>query len=137
MINRIGSGESAVLKIFGSDWPTKDGTCIRDYIHVMDLAEAHVLALDYLFKEKPQILKLNIGTGIGTSINELIQNYEITNGFKIPKIYTKRRLGDYPIVVADISKACKMLNWSPKRNLNSICKDSWNFYKLNYKKNLK
>ncbi len=83
-ITQVAIGKLEEIKIFGSDWPTSDGTGIRDYIHVMDLAEGHLAALDYLVKQKPQILTLNLGTGKGTSVLELIRCFEKVNNVKIP-----------------------------------------------------
>ena len=118
---------SLKIKIFGSDWPTLDGTGIRDYIHVMDLAEGHFAALDFLLKEKPQILTLNLGTGKGTSVLELIKSFEKVNDVKIPFSFVDRRVGDNAFVVADNSLAKSILNWSPKRNIVDICRDGWNW----------
>lgn len=115
------------LKIFGNDWPTKDGTCIRDYIHVMDLAEGHLKALNFLFKNESQIIKLNIGTGKGKSVLELIKTFEIVNKVKVPYEFDSRREGDAVMVVADNSKAKSILKWSPQRSLEDMCKSGWNW----------
>ena len=85
-ITKVAFGKIDSIKIFGSDWPTKDGTCIRDYIHVMDVAEGHLLVLNYLIEENPQFLTLNLGTGKGTSVLELIRNFEKINNVRIPFI---------------------------------------------------
>jgi len=126
-ITRVAIGRLDSIKIFGSDWPTKDGTCIRDYIHVMDVAEGHLLALNYLFSEDPQFITLNLGTGIGISVLEFIRVFEKVNNVKIPFIFDKRRLGDNAIVVADNSLSKRILNWIPKRNIEDICRDGWNW----------
>ena len=126
-ITRVAIGRLDSIKIFGSDWPTKDGTCIRDYIHVMDVAEGHLLALNYLFNEDPQFITLNLGTGIGISVLEFIRVFEKVNNVKIPFIFDKRRLGDNAIVVADNSLSKRILNWIPKRNIEDICRDGWNW----------
>ena len=115
------------FKIFGINHPTPDGTCIRDYIHVMDVAEGHLSALDYLFREEPQFITLNLGTGIGISVLEFIRVFEKVNNVKIPFIFDKRRLGDNAIVVADNSLSKRILNWIPKRNIEDICRDGWNW----------
>ena len=115
------------LKIFGNDWITDDGTCIRDFIHVNDLAEAHVSCLDYLFRNDPTYLNLNLGSGYGTSIKDLVQVYEKVNNCVIACKYANRRIGDSAILVADISKALSILNWSPQRKLEDICKDAYNY----------
>ncbi len=117
------------LRVFGNDWPTKDGTCVRDYIHVMDLAEAHASALNYLKEAKPNIIGINIGTGIGKSILELIETFKKVNNCDLPFKFIDRRLGDAPYVVADNSLALKTIKWIPSRNLEDICRDSWNYAK--------
>ena len=111
------------LFIFGNNWPTKDGTCIRDFIHVMDLAEAHISALEYLLSNKAQNIALNIGTGLGTSILEVVEKFSEINQKPIPLKFASKRIGDQAFVVADNSLALKLLNWSPKRNLENMCKD--------------
>ena len=126
-ITKVAIGNLEDIKIFGADWPTKDGTCIRDYIHVMDLAEGHLSALNYLLNGKPQILTLNLGTGKGTSVLELIKIFEEVNKVFIPVNFVKRRSGDNAFVVADNNMAKKILNWSPKRNVHQICRDGWNW----------
>lgn len=113
------------LLIYGNDWPTKDGTCIRDYIHVMDLADAHLAALKYLENNKAQIININIGTGKGTSVLELVRIFSSINKCLLPYKFVERRNGDAPFVVADNTLALKILNWKPKRNLSDICKDTW------------
>ncbi len=132
-INRVAVGKLHSIKIFGSDWPTKDGTCIRDYIHVMDVAEGHLLALNYLVKENPQFLTLNLGTGKGTSVLELIRTFEKVNKIKIPFIFEERRLGDNSFVVADNSLAKSILNWIPHRSIDDICRDGYNWQLQNPK----
>ena len=127
----IGSGELEKLSIFGNDWPTKDGTCIRDYIHVMDLAEAHNAALKYLDSKNSQILALNIGTGIGHSVLEVIETFSNVNSINIPFSFVKRRRGDAPFVVADNSLALKTLKWEPVKSLEDACRDSFKFLKKN------
>ena len=120
-------GKIKEIKIFGSDWPTPDGTGVRDYIHVVDLAEGHLLALEYISKRKPQILKLNLGTGKGTSVLELINTFQQVNNVKIPYRFVERRDGDNAFVVADNSLAKSILNWEPYRNLEEICRSGWNW----------
>jgi len=117
------------LPIYGNDWPTKDGTCIRDFIHIMDLAEAHVLVLNYLIKNEPQNLKLNIGTGKGFTILEVVNTFIKEINLDLKYKYVDRRKGDYPEVVADNSLAKSILKWEPKRNLLDMCIDSWNWNK--------
>jgi|TARA_B100000401_G_scaffold346854_1_gene244683 UDP-glucose 4-epimerase len=131
VILKVISGELEKLSIFGNDWPTKDGTCIRDYIHVMDLAEAHNAALKYLDSKNSQILALNIGTGIGHSVLEVIETFSNVNSINIPFSFVKRRRGDAPFVVADNSLALKTLKWEPVKSLEDACRDSFKFLKKN------
>ncbi len=126
-ITRVAMGKQSKIKIFGSDWQTKDGTGVRDYIHVMDLAEGHLSALIYLMKEKPQYITINLGTGKGTSVLEFIRVFERVNNVKVPFIFENRRPGDNASVVADNSLAKSILNWFPTRNIEDICKDGWNW----------
>ena len=126
-ITQVAIGKLKEFKIFGTDWPTPDGTAIRDYIHVMDLAEGHLIALNYLLNEKPQILTLNLGTGKGTSVMELIKTFEKVNKIKVEFGFGARREGDNAIVVADNSLAKSILKWTPRRNLEDICRDGWNW----------
>ena len=128
IINKVALGQIKELKVFGNDWPTTDGTAIRDYIHVQDLAKGHIKTLDFLFKQNPQILKLNLGTGIGTSVLDLIKTFEKVNKVKIPYIFTERRSGDSCHTVADNSQALEKLDWHPIYNLNDMCRDGWNWY---------
>ena len=126
-ITKAAIGKLDEIKIFGSDWGTKDGTGIRDYIHVMDLAEGHLSALNHLLREKPQNLTINLGTGKGTSVLELIKIFEKVNSVEIPFSFDERRPGDKSFVVADISKAKLKLNWAPKFSIEDICRDGWNW----------
>ena len=134
IILKVCSGELKVLKVYGNDWPTFDGTCIRDFIHVMDLAEAHVAALDFLNNNPSQIAKYNIGTGKGTSVLEIIETFKSVNNCNLPYEFSKRRKGDLPFVVADNSLALKELKWRPKRDLTQMCKDSWRYKNLKLQK---
>ena len=131
ILNGVAIGEIEKLKIYGKNWPTYDGTGIRDFIHVMDLAEGHIKALEYLENNEPQILNLNIGTGKGTSVLGLIKIFENVNKVKINYEFTNRRKGDYGIVVADNSLAKSLLKWTPKRSLEDMCQDGWNWKKNN------
>ena len=124
-ITQVAIGKLRKLKIFGSNWPTSDGTPIRDYVHVMDLAEGHSLALEHIIKAKPQILTLNLGTGKGTSVLEFIRIFERVNNIKVPFSFDERRSGDQSFVVADNSLAKSILNWTPSRNIEDICRDGW------------
>ena len=131
ILNRVASGKISKLSIYGNDWPTKDGTGVRDYIHVMDLAEGHFLTLNYLSKYESKFITLNLGTGNGYSVFELIQTFEKENNIKIPFSIEKRRKGDVSKVVADSKLARKLLNWSPKRDLSDMCRDGWRWQTAN------
>ena len=130
VILKVARGEYEYLSIFGNDWPTEDGTCIRDYIHVMDLADAHLAALNFLSCNKPQIIPLNIGTGHGTSVKEIVDQFMEINKVSIPYRYVKRREGDPDSVVADNSRSLELLKWIPKRNTMQICADAWRWGKI-------
>tara|TARA_S200000501_G_scaffold365136_1_gene398181 strand:+ start:1016 stop:2068 length:1053 start_codon:yes stop_codon:yes gene_type:complete len=131
LILKVASKNIKEFKIFGNDWNTKDGTCIRDYIHVMDLVNGHVEALNYLQNNNPQLLNLNIGTGLGSTVLELIKTFEKVNNVKIPYSFAGRRKGDIGYVVADNSKILKTFNWKPKRTLEEMCKDGWHWHLTN------
>ena len=122
---KVASKEYENLTIYGNDWPTYDGTCIRDYIHVMDLAEAHVAALDLILKSKPILFNLNIGTGIGKSVLDVVKTFNKINNCDLKYIFKSRREGDVAFSVADNKLALSKLKWSPKRNLNDMCEDAW------------
>lgn len=121
--NVLRATESSPVRIFGTDWPTADGTCIRDYVHVVDLIEAHIAALDNLPEGKHEII--NLGSGSGYSVKEVIAAAELAVGHKIPAIESQRRAGDPAVLIADITKAKKFLNWQPKRDLNQMVLDTW------------
>lgn len=125
IINKVASKELKHLKIFGNDYETIDGTGVRDYIHVMDVSEGHIVALEYLLKNNPQIINLNLGTGKGTSVLEIISIFEKVNNIKLPYIFTDRREGDVAVCVADNKLAKSLLNWEPKKSLEEMCKDGW------------
>ncbi len=116
-------GKRPALEIFGDDYSTPDGTGVRDYIHVNDLAEAHVLGLEYL--DKNDSTQLNLGTGRGHSVKEVISTIERVTGRKVPAKVVTRRAGDPPALVADPSRAKKLLNWKAKRSLDEIVSTAW------------
>ena len=130
-ITNVAIGNRDTLKIFGDDWPTPDGTCIRDYIHVMDLASGHIAALNFLLNSSPKILTLNLGTGNGTSVMQALKTFEKVSKRKINFEILNRRSGDSAITVADVSRAEKYLNWKAKRDLKDMCASSWNWQKTN------
>ena len=111
------------VKIFGTDWPTEDGTCIRDYIHVQDLIEAHILALQKLPSGHHEII--NLGSGDGYSVKEVVAAASKAVGHGIPTQFSGRRAGDPAILIADISKAKEYLGWQPRISLDQIVKDAW------------
>ena len=121
-------GELKEIVIYGNDYPTKDGTCIRDYIHVEDLAEAHYLALKAL-KNGIKNEIFNLGSGKGYSVKEIIDAAEAVTGRKVRIRLTARRPGDSAKLIASSSKAKKILSWQPKRNLNTIIQSAWGWEK--------
>ena len=129
ILQKVISGKLKQLSIFGDDWPTKDGTCIRDFIHVMDLADAHSAALEFLQENKPQFISLNIGTGEGYSVLDVVQTFSKCNSVYLPYKIVGRRAGDSPFVVADNNLALKLLDWKPLKTLEDICIDSFRYLK--------
>jgi UDP-glucose-4-epimerase GalE len=113
------------LEIFGSDYPTPDGTCVRDYIHVNDLAEAHVLALKHL--EQGESFAVNLGTGEGNSVLEVIKAVEQVSGKQVRRRISPRRAGDPPALVADPTRAQQLLDWNAGRRLHDIVATAWNW----------
>jgi len=111
------------IKIFGDDWPTKDGTCIRDYIHVVDLIDAHILALENLVSGQHKIV--NLGSGGGYSVTEVVSAASKVLGRDIPTEITSRRSGDPAVLIADISLADQVLNWAPKHGIENMVRDTW------------
>lgn len=115
-----------VLKIFGNNYKTKDGTCCRDFIHVMDVANAHTFALN---KIQPGYDWFNIGTGVPTSVKSLVSIFEKTNSVKVNYEFCNKRKGDVPVLYCDTKKANRQLGWKCKYNIYDMCKDSWNAIK--------
>ncbi len=136
-ITQTAIGKRDKITVFGDDYPTKDGSCIRDYIHVVDLAKAHVKALDFLFKKEPNTSScdiFNIGTGKGNSVLEVIHAFEQSTGVKLNYEIGAQREGDVTAVYANADKANKVLNWKAEIGINQALKDSWNWEK-NLKEN--
>src|SRR5574344_869724 len=129
-ITQVAIGKLKELRVYGEDYPTPDGTGVRDYIHVVDLAEGHVAALKKL-EEKPGLVIYNLGTGKGTSVLELVHAFEEANGVKIPYKVEARRAGDVAENFADVSKAEKELHWKTKLTIVDACRDAYNFQKKN------
>jgi UDP-glucose 4-epimerase len=123
---QVAGGKLDKLNIFGNDYPTVDGTGVRDYIHVMDLAEGHGAALDRL---RPGVGIYNLGTGRGTSVLELLKAFEEATGIRVAYQFAERRPGDIAECYADVAKAEKELGWKAKRGLLEMCRDAWRFEK--------
>ncbi len=120
-------GRRQGFKVFGSDYDTRDGTCVRDYIHVLDLADAHVRAVEYLF-DGGESVALNLGTGTGTTVKELLGTIETVSKRPFPVEYVGRREGDSTTLVANNDKARDILGWSPQYDLSRIIESAWNWH---------
>ncbi len=129
-ITQVAIGRLECLSVYGNDYPTKDGTGVRDYIHVMDLAEGHIATIDYLDKQ-PSYEVFNLGTGAGYSVLELLHAFEKAAGKVIPHKITDRRPGDIAECWSDPSKARNILGWQATRNIDDMMCDSWNWQKNN------
>jgi UDP-glucose 4-epimerase len=129
-ISQVAVGKLDHLTIFGDDYDTPDGTCQRDYIHVVDLAEGHVKAVEYAANHKGTEI-INLGTGTPYSVLEIVHAFEEANDIKVPYEIGPRRAGDLPAVVANVDKAKAVLGWTAKRSLKDMCRDSWNWQKNN------
>lgn len=130
-ITQTASGKRDVLSVYGNDYPTKDGTGIRDFIHVVDLVRAHIKALEYLFQHQPAVDIWNIGTGTGYSVLEVIQRFEQVNQIKLNYQFVERRAGDVAICFADASKAKHELGFVAEYNLDQMLKDAWHWQSQN------
>ncbi len=126
-IVRVASGQLKELSVFGNDYPTPDGTGVRDYIHVVDLAKGHVKALEKLDKEQKGLYIYNLGTGKGYSVLDMVKAFEQATGKKVPYKIAPRREGDIAMCYADPKKAKKELGWTAEKTLEDMCKDSWNY----------
>ncbi|ENN84211.1 UDP-glucose 4-epimerase protein [Rhizobium freirei PRF 81] len=120
-------GRRQGFKVFGSDYDTRDGTCVRDYIHVLDLADAHVRAVEYLLRGGDSVA-LNLGTGTGTTVKELLGTIETVSNRPFPVEYVGRREGDSTTLVANNDKARDILGWSPQYDLTEIIQSAWNWH---------
>lgn len=132
-VTQVARGVREKLNVFGNDYPTIDGTGVRDYIHVVDLAEGHVAALE---KMSEGVSIYNLGTGKGTSVLELVKTFEKVNNIEIPYEVVPRRAGDIPEFYADTKKAEVELGWLAKRGIEDMCRDSWKFEESVNKSNL-
>lgn len=122
---KVASGELPELHVFGSDYPTPDGTGVRDYIHVVDLAQGHIKALEYIFQHAGCV-EFNLGTGKGTSVLELVHTFEQVNQVPVPYVVDSRRAGDLAECYAAVGKAERLLGWTAKKTVDLMCRDSWN-----------
>ena len=129
-IAQVAVGKREKLSVFGNDYPTHDGTGVRDYIHVVDLARGHVAAIDYAANNKGTEI-VNLGTGIGYSVLDLVKSFEKVNGINIPYVIAERRAGDVAEVYADPKKAKELLGWQAEKNIDDMCRDTWNWQKNN------
>ena len=120
------SGKLKLLKVFGGDYPTPDGTCVRDYIHVVDLAKGHVCAIRYAVEHKG-CEAVNLGTGVGYSVLDIIRAFEKATGVKVPWEMADRRPGDNAEIYADAGKALRLLGWRTEKTLEDMCRDAWAF----------
>jgi UDP-glucose 4-epimerase len=126
-LTQAAAGLRDPLTVFGNDYPTPDGTCIRDYIHVMDLARAHVAALQWLKNQPPTCEPFNLGTGQGNSVLEVIQAFERATGVAVPHAIGARRPGDVTAIFADATKAQNVLGWTSEKTLEEALLDAWNW----------
>ena len=129
-VTQVAVGTLQQLSVWGDDYDTPDGTCIRDYIHVMDLAQAHLAALRKL-EGNPGLIAHNIGTGRGCSVLEIVKAFEEATGRKVPYEIAGRRAGDAPAVYADPALAEIELGWKAEKSLEEICRDAWNWQQKN------
>lgn len=125
-ILKVAAGELPILNVFGNDYPTRDGTCIRDYIHVSDLAKGHVDALEYCAGHTGAEV-FNLGTGVGCSVLELVGAFEKVNKMRIPYKIAPRRAGDLAEMCADVSKAERLMGWKAKNTIEDMCRDAYAF----------
>ena len=128
-VAQVANGQRERLSVFGNDYPTPDGTGVRDYVHVMDLAEGHVAALDYLIKN-PGLFSVNLGTGSGYSVLDMVRSFEQASGRPVPYSIMPRRSGDVAACYADPSLARNLLGWSAKRGIDEMCRDAWRWQQI-------
>ncbi len=126
-IVRVANGQLKELSVFGNDYDTPDGTGVRDYIHVVDLAKGHLKALEKIQKEGKGLYIYNLGTGTGYSVLDMIKAFEKATGQKVPYKIVGRRAGDIATCYAETKKAKEELNWGAEKNLEDMCRDSWNY----------
>ncbi len=129
-VAQVAVGRRPRLSIFGNDYPTPDGTGVRDYVHVMDLARGHVAALDHLF-ESGHGFTVNLGTGQGYSVLDIVRAFEAASGRAIPYQFVARRRGDIAACYADPTAAKTLLKWQARMGLAEMCADHWRWQRLN------
>ena len=130
-VTQVACKRLAELRVFGNDYPTPDGTGVRDYLHVMDLADAHRLAIESLLESDVSLPTINLGTGRGLSVLEVVRGFEETTGISIPLRFCERRPGDVARLEASSELAKKVLDWEAKRTLDEMCRDGWNWQSTN------
>lgn len=123
-LSQVAAGKLTELSIFGGDYPTPDGTGVRDYIHVVDLAQGHVAALNVIAK-RTGVITLNLGTGLGYSVLQLVKSFAAVSGQPVPYKIVRRRPGDIAECYADPSLAQELLGWRATRSISQMCADSW------------
>ncbi len=131
-ITQVAVGRREYLSVFGNDYDTPDGTGVRDYIHVVDLAKGHVAAMDFAEKNKGCAV-FNLGTGVGYSVLDMVKAFEEANGVAVPYKITPRRPGDIAACYADPAKSAKLLGWKAEKTLVDMCRDSWHWQSQNSK----
>ncbi len=129
-ITQVATGRREKLHVFGDDYDTPDGTGVRDYIHVVDLARGHVAAVEYVAAHSG-CEAINLGTGTGYSVLDIVRTFERVNGVAVPYEVTARRPGDIAMFYADPAKSARLLGWTAKKTLEDMCRDSWNWQKQN------
>lgn len=129
-ITQTAIGRLPELRVFGSDYPTKDGTGVRDYIHVVDLARGHVAAIRYLMEHAGEAV-FNLGTGQGYSVLEMVEEFQRVNHVSVPYRIAPRRAGDLAVCYADPAKSARELGWTAERGLEDMCRDAWNWQRKN------
>jgi UDP-glucose 4-epimerase len=130
-ITQVAIGKLPKLRVFGNDYPTPDGTGVRDYIHVVDLAIGHVAALNRLAGHPGELVTVNLGTGNGYSVLEMVKAFEAASGRKVPYEIVARRPGDVAACYADPSRAQALLGWKAERGLAEMCADAWRWQSAN------
>ena len=132
-VSQVAVGRRERLQVYGGDWPTPDGSGVRDYIHVMDLAEGHLAALETLLSEEPQLLTANLGSGQGHSVLEVVAAFAQASGRPVPYQLVNRRAGDAACSLADPTFAASRLGWRTQRSLDEMCRDGWAWQQANPK----